>query len=102
MDAVDAGKGQVRVDYKYTDGVPINQKIGESPAPPSIDYLGMGYNHIIGDPWGDEILSMDPGFKYPVVSLSFSQDRTTLDGMYTQPLEGWAVPTYACYHSETS
>lgn len=74
----------------------------ETDPPPSIDYLGMGYNHIIGDPWGDEVLSLDPGFTYPVVSLSFTQERAMLDGSYLQPLEGWAVPTYSCYHSETS
>jgi hypothetical protein len=35
----------------------------------NIDYLGMGYDALLGDPHAD---LKDPGFKYPVASLSYS------------------------------
>ena len=37
---------------------------------PSSDYLGMGYNVYQGNPEGDPLLQIDPGFRAPVVVSS--------------------------------
>ena len=34
---------------------------------PGVDYLGIGYNLIEGNPEGDPMTQIDPGFRAPVI-----------------------------------
>ena len=40
---------------------------GDNLPDPGSDYLGIGYNLIEGNPEGDPLLQMDPGFRAPVI-----------------------------------
>ncbi len=67
-----------------------------------IDYLGMGYDYAYGNPIGDPITQIDPGFKAPVAKLRYSDDGDisrymTRDEAYLAPLGGYTYPEFSCY-----
>ena len=67
-------------DYTYRVG------LGESPGLPNLEYLGLGYDLIRGNPRGSELNGLDPGFRYPVIRLVQKQSDLTVDQEYMVPL----------------
>merc|ERR1711871_1310675 len=68
-----------------------------------IDYLGMGYDLLKGNPHGDPDTMLDPGFRVPAVSLTWSQsNQLSRDERDLQPVEGWAYPETACRRASSS
>eukprot|EP00921_Rhytidocystis_pertsovi_P009215 GHVQ01014818.1.p1 GENE.GHVQ01014818.1~~GHVQ01014818.1.p1 ORF type:complete len:592 (+),score=60.43 GHVQ01014818.1:170-1945(+) len=67
---------------------------------PCIHYLGIGYDVVFGNPLGDPVLMVDPGFRDPVVQLTWSTDLdsggVTNDLRTLQPLQGFVRPEMAC------
>ena len=65
-----------------------------------IDYLGMGYDLIMGNPNGSsEAGGVDPGIRMPVaVVTTYEQDNVyhTTNNRHVQPVEGYAFPISAC------
>ena len=53
---------------------------------PSLEYLGIGYNAITGNPRGTESSNIDPGFRASVIKLINDQNVRTVDAAYTVPL----------------
>ena len=66
--------------------VTVRQGLGESPGVPSLEYLGIGYNAITGNPRGTESSNIDPGFRASVIKLVNDQNVLTVDTDYTVPL----------------
>uniref|UniRef100_A0A0G4GYC4 WSC domain-containing protein n=1 Tax=Chromera velia CCMP2878 TaxID=1169474 RepID=A0A0G4GYC4_9ALVE len=72
------------------------------PNPPSIDYLGVGYDLMSGNVWGEPGGTMvDPGFRNPVIALSWGSgnDQVTPDGKWQRATEAHVIPTYSCYRN---
>ena len=76
--------GRTVVDFTYRVG------LGDSPGIPNLEYLGLGYDILRGNPRGSESSELDPGFRYSVLRLRQVQTDLTVDGEYTVPL-GTAV-----------
>jgi hypothetical protein len=64
----------------------LDQGLSQSPGVPSLEYLGIGYNAITGNPRGTESSNIDPGFRASVIKLINDQDVRTVDTRYTVPL----------------
>jgi len=66
--------------------------------------LGTGYDILKGNPDGDQDTKIDPGFRRPVVYLTWEQDNKDLtrDMQFLQPREGWAMPETSCNMATTS
>ena len=91
------------------DGIPV--PIPSSPKttydPPrdpyfGVDYLGLGYDIVFGNPIGDPILQIDPGFKGPAALLMWSEGNPTRDAQYLAPVGGYAYPETSCYMASSS
>lgn len=70
---------------------------------PSLHYLGSGYDIVNGNPIGDPDSMVDPGYRDPVVKLTWrkNDEGVTNDLKTLQPLEGWVRPEVSCKQSET-
>jgi hypothetical protein len=77
--------GDMKGDFTMRDGLP------ELEGFPGSEYLGMGYDLIEGNPEGDPLLQMDPGFREPAVSVEWDAD---------QPIGGYAVGEVSCYQND--
>lgn len=64
---------------------------------PGVDYLGVGYDLFFGNPDGDGMYMLDPGFREPVRTLRYSMDWVTRDGRFRTPQGAVSMPlfTYA-------
>jgi hypothetical protein len=104
MLALNNGKGSKEIHLKTTTDHVAREGLGENLPYAGIDYLGTGYDIIAGNPDGDPKTMMDPGFRKPVIQLHWSQDAefNTRDLRDLQPVEGYAMPEYACHHTESS
>jgi hypothetical protein len=67
-----------------------------------VDYLGLGYNLAYGNPSGDPLTQIDPGFKAPVAELLWDGDVTTRDRKQLSPVGGYAYPEKSCYRAQTA
>lgn len=65
-----------------------------------VDYLGMGYDMIHGNPEGDEKTMLDDGFRQPVRKTSYTGVSLTRDNRYLTPDGSFSVPLRSCYKSE--
>lgn len=81
--------------------ITMRDGLGENLPYAGSDYLGMGYNLVYGNPQGDGVSLVDPGFTQPVVKLEWDQDAAfnTRDLRDLQPKQGYAYPEIACHHS---
>ena len=73
------------------------------PAFPNIEYLGMGYNLLLGNPSGSSLAQLsDPGWTVtPVIHLTYLENKTTGDNRYLLPDQASAVPTEAYLDTTT-
>ena len=69
---------------------------------PSLEYLGIGYNAITGNPRGTESSNIDPGFRASVIKLINDQDVKTIDTAYTVPLGTELRYITSCEYSSTA
>jgi hypothetical protein len=68
---------------------------------PGVDYLGAGYDIFRGNPEGDPLNLIDPGFRQPIRSISYSGVTLTRDNQYLTPDGSYSVPRRSCYRSKT-
>lgn len=68
-----------------------------------VDYLGVGYDSIKGNPIGDPDMMVDPGLRSPILKFRFAQDTdgVTNDLEHLQPIGAFTRPFAACRQSET-
>jgi hypothetical protein len=76
------------------------EKNGDNLPFPGIDWLGVGYDIVKGNPEGDQNTLLDPGYRIPVAELKWDQDRTTRDVRELQPVNGYAFREIACAQSQ--
>ena len=67
---------------------------------PGVDYLGVGYDIFHGNPSGDGIYMLDPGFRQPVRILAYSMNWLTRDGKFKTPKGSVSLPLFACTRSD--
>lgn len=60
--------------------------LGESPGVPSLEYLGLGYDILYGNPRGSDSGELDPGFRSQVMLLPKDLSITTFDEVYSVPV----------------
>merc|ERR1711871_1675448 len=91
---------KIKVSGDYTN----REGNGDNLPYPGVDYLGIGYDLLRGNPEGDPDTFIDPGFRLPVAALHWSQDNDgiTRDVRDLHPVEGWAVPETSRNHAQTS
>ncbi|PFH34483.1 perforin-like protein PLP1 [Besnoitia besnoiti] len=70
---------------------------------PAINYVGVGYDSIKGNPIGDPNSMGDPGLRAPIIRFSYAQneDGVSNDLTVLQPIGGYVRPYVACKQSET-
>lgn len=88
-------------------GAPFYVHDPDQPRPfTGIDYLGLGYDYAYGNPMGDPITQIDPGFRAPVAHLDFSSEfgpvERTRDDHHLRPLGAYSYPQYSCMKTESS
>merc|ERR1711871_488737 len=97
--AVASGKHELTISHDHT----MREGNGDNLPYMGIDYLGMGYDLLKGNPHGDPDTMLDPGFRVPAVSLTWSQsNQLSRDERDLQPVEGWAYPETACRRASSS
>merc|ERR1711871_1857969 len=97
--AVASGKHELKISHDHT----MREGNGDNLPYMGIDYLGMGYDLLKGNPHGDPDTMLDPGFRVPAVSLTWSQsNQLSRDERDLQPVEGWAYPETACRRASSS
>lgn len=69
---------------------------------PNLEYLGLGYDILKGNPRGDIDTELDPGFRYRVISLVQDQAVLTVDQEYTVPLGTELKYISSCKYDEQS
>ena len=78
------------------------QGLGESPGVPSLEYLGIGYNAITGNPRGTESSNIDPGFRASVIKLVNDQNVLTVDTDFMVPIGTELRYITSCEYSSQS
>ena len=86
-------ESKITIDHVNREGA------GDNSPYKGVDYLGIGYDYMKGNPEGDPDTMVDPGFRLPVVDLEWSQNMPTRDTAFLQPKHGYALPEHACHHS---
>ncbi|GIX65767.1 MAC/perforin domain containing protein [Babesia caballi] len=65
-------------------------------------YLGSGYDIVFGNPLGDPVIMVDPGYRNPVLKLDWSEDYHNHDGAnLKEPRGGWIRPEMSCRQAES-
>lgn len=67
---------------------------------PGVDYLGAGYDIFHGNPQGDGVYMLDPGFRQPVRNMQYSPKWLTRDAKFTTPVGSYSLPKFSCTRSE--
>lgn len=62
-----------------------NTPVAGLKAPPNINFLGAGYDIVFGCPLNSDAAGLDPGFRAPVVDLSFESKRLSKDLSFMIP-----------------
>ncbi|KEG04101.1 perforin-like protein 2 [Plasmodium vinckei vinckei] len=58
--------------YGIDDENPPNETLKKEDVDMSLKYLGLGYDIIMGNPEGDPLLNVDPGFRAPVLQINIT------------------------------
>ncbi|SJK85791.1 sporozoite microneme protein 2 [Babesia microti strain RI] len=67
----------------------------------SIRYLGSGYDIIFGNPIGDPLMMVDPGYRNPIIQLEWDKHSTFAhNNSLPQPVDGWVRPEISCKQAE--
>ena len=76
----------------------------EDPVLPSkgVDYLGLGYDMVFGNPQGDPILQIDPGFKVPAAKVSWDGSHLTGDWASLAPQNGYQYSETSCSRASSA
>ncbi|GIX65768.1 MAC/Perforin domain-containing protein [Babesia caballi] len=65
-------------------------------------YLGSGYDIVFGNPLGDPVMMVDPGYRNPVLYLDWTEQFHNHDGAnLKEPRGGWIRPEMSCRQSES-
>jgi hypothetical protein len=91
-----AAQSGATINLKHT--MTTAENLGQNVPYPGMDYLGIGYDLLKGNPDGADDTKIDPGFRLPVVYLTWDQGDAYLsrDMANLQPKEGWALPETSC------
>jgi len=69
---------------------------------PNLEYLGLGYDLIRGNPRGSDSSELDPGFRYRILVLRQEPSNTTVDFAYLVPLGTAVKYTSSCKYDSSS
>ncbi|XP_952551.1 uncharacterized protein TA11680 [Theileria annulata] len=71
--------------------------------PSGLEYLGAGYDLIKGNPLGDSVTLLDPGYKSSVIQMHWSKNIENISNSlrFLQPIGGWIRPYSSCHKVET-
>jgi hypothetical protein len=76
------------------------ERLGNMEAYPGVDYLGMGYDLVRGNPNGDQDTMLDEGFREPVLKLEFTGVSITRDNKYLTPDWSYSIPYRSCFRTQ--
>eukprot|EP00375_Theileria_parva_P002054 XP_764730.1 hypothetical protein [Theileria parva strain Muguga] len=67
--------------------------------PSGLEYLGAGYDLIRGNPLGDSVTLLDPGYKSSVIQMHWSRNIENISNSlrFLQPVGGWIRPYSSCH-----
>ncbi|KAL7547477.1 hypothetical protein ACHAWF_010770 [Thalassiosira exigua] len=88
--------GNLVIDFTSRSGS------GDSPGIRNLQFLGLGYDLIRGNPRGSLSSELDPGFRYRVVRLVQSQNNETIDGQFQVPLGTEVKYATNCRYDDSS
>lgn len=69
---------------------------------PNLEYLGIGYDIVHGNPRGSDVSQLDPGFRHPVIKLVQVDTEVTTDQKFAVPLGTTAKYTSSCSYDPES
>ncbi|GBE60831.1 perforin PLP1, putative [Babesia ovata] len=84
-------------DYKH------DTNIESIRAPLGLEYLGAGYDMVKGNPLGDTITLLDPGYRANTIQMHWRKDFEGLSNSleYIQPKGAWVRSYVSCHKSDT-
>ncbi|AFZ79042.1 MAC/Perforin domain containing protein [Theileria equi strain WA] len=85
-------------DEFQDDGIVGNQY----KTPSGLEYLGAGYDLIKGNPLGDKLTLLDPGYRSNIIQMHWSKrfEGVSNSLKFLQPLGGWIRPYPSCHKVE--
>ncbi|GBE62172.1 perforin PLP1, putative [Babesia ovata] len=88
---------QFKLDSEVEDDGKMNAGLAAA-----IRYLGSGYDIVFGNPLGDPVIMVDPGYRDPVLKLDWSEEYHNHDGAnLKEPRGSWIRPELSCRQAET-
>ncbi|CDR93986.1 mac/perforin domain containing protein, putative [Babesia bigemina] len=71
--------------------------------PPGLEYLGSGYDMVKGNPLGDTITLLDPGYRANIIQMHWRKDFEGVSNslLYMQPKGAWVRSYVSCHKSDT-
>nr|PVC53927.1 hypothetical protein MACL_00003416 [Theileria orientalis] len=90
-------------DIFGTDEKSVSKKGAKDDEDIDLEYLGAGYDLIKGNPMGDNITLLDPGYKSNVIQMHWNKKVENISNSmkYLQPVGGWIRPYSSCHKVET-
>ena len=95
-----SAESNLGVDSTTDALVPVHKLENMKPYP-GIDYLGMGYDLVHGNPDGDVHTMLDTGFVQPVRKLSYTGVSMTRNNDQLTPDGSYSIPLRSCARSST-
>eukprot|EP00371_Babesia_bovis_P001586 XP_001610233.1 mac/perforin domain containing protein [Babesia bovis T2Bo] len=103
MDAMMHLEDEDDEDHGENEDADINEEINDVESPSGLEYLGAGYDLLKGNPMGDTIILLDPGYRASVVQMHWRDDAEGLSNSrhFIQPKGAWVRPYTSCHKGET-
>ncbi|ORM40882.1 uncharacterized protein BXIN_1761 [Babesia sp. Xinjiang] len=79
------------------------EDIGDVLSPNGLEYLGAGYDLLKGNPLGDTVILLDPGYRASIIQMHWRNDGEGFSNSreYIQPKGAWVRPYISCHKGET-
>ncbi|KAK2195382.1 Membrane attack complex component-perforin (MACPF) domain [Babesia duncani] len=98
---------QLHYSGENTEKVKVREDKGENVddfiSPSGLEYLGAGYDLIKGNPLGDLVTLLDPGYRGNILQMHWSLNFEGISSSmkFIQPLGAWIRPYPSCHKVET-
>jgi len=100
-----SSRGTLSEDTDWESDFALGGSDDNESFPPGIsnlEYLGLGYDGLRGNPRGTSNSQIDPGFSSRVLALTQTQDYQTIDGQFTNPIGTEFKYTSSCHYDSQS